>query len=56
MNTLWGTQKEIMESVGLKTGILLTYLESDTELLMMNMTNYENSLRADFTRLLSRYH
>lgn len=50
MSTLWSIQKEIMESVFLSTGILLTYLESATEFAETEFDNLEyfikNSLRA----------
>lgn len=46
MNTLWGTQKEIMESVGLSTGILLTYLESATEFTEDEYDNLSNFFKS----------
>lgn len=46
MNTLWGMQKEIMESVNLSTGMLLTYLESATEFSEDEFDNLENFFRS----------
>lgn len=46
MNTLWGLQKEIMESVNLSTGILLTYLESKTEFTDDEYDNLENFFKS----------
>jgi hypothetical protein len=46
MNTLWGIQKEIMESVSLSTGILLTYLESATEFTEDEYDNLENFFKS----------
>lgn len=46
MNTLWGIQKEIMESVCLSTGILLTYLESATEFTEDEYDNLENFFKS----------
>ena len=31
LNTLWGTQKQIVEAVALETGMLLTYIEDATD-------------------------
>ena len=42
MSTVWPVQKEIMESVFLSTGILLTYLESATEFAENEFDNIEN--------------
>ena len=42
MDTLWPIQKEIMESVLLQTGILLTYLESATDFAEDEVENLEN--------------
>ena len=49
-NTLWGTQKEIMESVALETGTLLTYLSS-TVLGEGNMTSTQKKLLGDYAKI-----
>lgn len=46
MNTLWGTQKEVMESVALQVGILLTYLESATDFAEDEFDSISNFIRS----------
>ena len=47
MSTIWPVQKEIMESVFLSTGILLTYLESATEFAENEFDNIENFIKSN---------
>lgn len=47
MNTIWPIQKEIMESVFLSTGILLTYLESATAFAESEFDNIENFIKSN---------
>ena len=50
MDTLWGTQKQIVETVALEAGILITYLEDVTDFIEDEFENFSNfingSLRA----------
>ena len=46
MNTLWGTQKEVMESAALQVGILLTYLESATDFAEDEFDSISNFIRS----------
>ncbi len=46
MDTLWGFQKEIMESVNLSTGILIANLESYTEFTEDEFDNLENFFKS----------
>lgn len=46
MDTLWGTQKQVMESVALQVGILLTYLESATDFVEDEFDNFANFIRS----------
>lgn len=46
MNTLWGFQKEVMESVALDTGILLTYLQRATDFVEDEFDNISNFIKS----------
>lgn len=46
MDTLWGTQKQVIEAVALQTGILLTYLESATDFVEDEFDNFANFIRS----------
>lgn len=46
MDTLWGTQKSIMESVALQAGILLTYLESAIDFADDEFDNVSNFIKS----------
>ena len=46
MDTLWGTQKQVMEAVALQTGMLLTYLESATDVVEDEFDNFANFIRS----------
>lgn len=46
MDTLWGTQKQVVEAVALQTGILLTYLESATDFVEDEFDNFANFIRS----------
>lgn len=46
MDTLWGTQKAIMESVALQAGILLSYLESATDFAEDEFENISNFIKS----------
>ncbi len=46
MDTLWSTQKAIVESVALQTGILLTYLESATDFVEDEFDNIFNFIKS----------
>lgn len=46
MDTLWGTQKQVMEEVALQTGMLLTYLESATDFVEDEFDNFANFIRS----------
>lgn len=45
MDTLWGTQKQIVESVALECGMLLTYLESATDFVEDEFENFSNFIK-----------
>lgn len=45
MDTLWGTQKQVMETVALQVGMLLTYLESVTDFVEDEFDNISNFIR-----------
>ena len=45
MDTVWPVQKEIMESVCLQTGMLLTYLEDATDFAEDEFDNIENFIK-----------
>ena len=47
MDTIWPIQKEIMESVFLSTGMLLTYLESATAFAESEFDNIENFIKSN---------
>lgn len=46
IDTLWGTQKQVMEAVALQTGMLLTYLESATDFVEDEFENIANFFRS----------
>lgn len=46
MDTLWGTQKQVMEMVSLHIGMLLTYLESATDFVEDEFDNFTNFIRS----------
>lgn len=46
MDTLWGTQKQVVESVSLQTGVLLTYLGSATDFVEDEFENVANFIRS----------
>lgn len=46
MNTLWGFQKEIMESVVLQVGMLLSYLENATDFVEDEFESISNFIRS----------
>lgn len=46
MDTLWGTQKQIMEMAGLHTGMLRTHLESATDYMEDEFENFANFIRS----------
>lgn len=46
MDTLWGTQKQVMEAVALQVGMLLTYLESATDFVEDEFESLSNFIRS----------
>ena len=46
LDTLWGTQKQIVEAVALHTGTLLTYLESAIDFVEDEFDNISNFIRS----------
>lgn len=46
MDTLWGTQKQVMENVALQIGMVLTYLESATDFVEDEFDNFANFIKS----------
>lgn len=44
-DTLWGTQKQVVEAVALQAGMLLTYLEGATDFIEDEFENFANFIR-----------
>ena len=45
MDTLWGTQKQVVEAVALEAGMLITYLEDVTDFVEDEFENFSNFIK-----------